>query len=178
VIAWSTARTALHAWVVAATGISEENVRWVKTGVPRAAAPYISMRILSVAPIGQDWAASTDAAIPAPGAELTYRTCGQRVFVLRLQAFGDTAEQSLELLAGSRWSPPQASALNTAGVGVTSVGIVQSMDGMANGLFEQRAVCEIRGLLSSEIVETATYIETAEIENETTGDEFVVDSTP
>jgi hypothetical protein len=182
-IAWTTARAAIHAWAVAGSGLPASSVRWAGQDGPRAAAPYIVLRVTGLRPMGMDWLTVQDADTPAPGAEIEHLVRGPRTATLRITAFGaavgaNAPEALLEGIMSSRFSPVRAAALYAGGVGVAGFGAVVAMDGMLNGLFEPRAVLDARIVLSSEVVETSTYIETAEITNETTGDSFVVDSTP
>jgi len=46
---------AIHAWVVAGSGLPAASVRWAQQTDPRPAGAYISVRIRSLRPVGQDW---------------------------------------------------------------------------------------------------------------------------
>lgn len=51
---------AIHAWVVAGSGLAAGSVIWSMQAGPRPPAPYIAMRIANVTPIGHDWADVTE----------------------------------------------------------------------------------------------------------------------
>ena len=52
---WNAMEDAIHAWVVAGSGLPATSVRWAQQTDPRPAGPYISVRIRSLRPVGQDW---------------------------------------------------------------------------------------------------------------------------
>lgn len=182
-IEFTTVRAAIHAWVVAATGVAADRVRWAGQNAPRADRPYLALRFLAITPVGQDWHTTEDASPSVPGAELVMRARGVRRFTLRVQAFGDAVgtnapEDLLSNVIAARYLPTRADALRAGGVSVTQFGAVTVIDGLHNGIFEPRATLDVRGLLSSEVVETATFIETVDITDEERGETFTVDSTP
>jgi hypothetical protein len=80
----------------------------------------------------------------------------------------------LEAVRGSVLLPSAQDALDLAGVGVAWTGPVGFLDGTLSSVFEPRAVMEIRAFVTSEIIDLGTYVETVEITNEDTAEEFDV----
>lgn len=115
------------------------------------------------------------------GAELTMTARGVREATLSMQAFGGdptgtgTAMKLLSGVLAALALPARKEALSAAGVGIGRRNPVQSIDGIVGAVtFEPRASLEVRFFLTSEVSELGTYIESAEVENETTGDDFTV----
>lgn len=60
-VAWnSTVESAIHAWVVAGSGLAASQVIWAGQNGPRPAAPMIEMRCLVVGKSSQDWLDTDD----------------------------------------------------------------------------------------------------------------------
>lgn len=53
--AWTAMEDALHAWVVAGSGLPATSVLWENQGASRPDGPFISMRLSSIEARGQDW---------------------------------------------------------------------------------------------------------------------------
>lgn len=179
---WSTIEAAIHAWVVAGTGLSASAVLWAQQAAPEGAAAYATIRPMALQRIGQDWIDVTDAAVPAAGAEIKHNARGVRVLTLVVTVYkgghrGTTSPLArAEGFVAAARLPLRREALNAAGVGVGSFGPVQSIDGVV-GLttFEPRAMVEARLNLASEVSELGTYIESCEIEGlDSSDDELVI----
>lgn len=56
-VAWATIENALYTWIVNATGLA---TIWEQQNAPRPAAPYISLHVTEVRPLGQDWISRVD----------------------------------------------------------------------------------------------------------------------
>jgi hypothetical protein len=178
-IAWHTVEDALHAWAVAGTGLAAEQVIWAQQAGPRPEGPYVSLRLITVQPLGQDWSDSADADDPQPGAEIAFRTRGVREAQLSVQCFagvdgnatgGATPLARLMAMVAIARAPFQQTALNAAGIGVASFGPVQSIDAvLGSSVFEPRAVMDVRLFLAAEVVTVGTYVEFVEIANLNTG---------
>lgn len=171
-IAWTAVENALHAWVVAATGLPADRVIWAQQAAPRPATPYVTLRVDNIRRIGQDWLRSYNNPTPTAGNEIILASQGQREAVVTLQCFGGTATQSTSPLALLHAAVAGANlqsrrdAFNTAGIGMAGFGPVQSIDGvLGSSVFEPRATVEARFFLAEEIQETTTFIEFVELEN-------------
>lgn len=118
------------------------------------------------------------------GAEISLVTRGVRRMTIAMQAFagpdgasiGATAPLGLlhGVALGAR-TEARTAALNAGGVGILSLGPVQSIDGkLGAGLFEPRALLEAQANVTAELAETATYVETVEVTNEVTAVTFEI----
>lgn len=165
---WTTVEDALHAWIVAATGLAATNVFWEQQGIGKPAGAYVTMN-LSITQSGQDWTDITDNPTPSPGAEIIHTVRGPRLGTLALQCFaGDATGPSsskayLAKLHGSLGLPSIHDALVIAKVGIAIIDPVQSLTlELGNAVIESRALTSIKMHLTSEVSETGTYIETAQ----------------
>lgn len=181
---WNAMENAIIAWIVAGSGLATSKVVWAQQSNERPAGAYISVRLRSIATFGEDWDVISDNPTPTAGAEILRTTRGMRRLTVGMQAFagvdgaGTGATAPFGLLHGvaaAAESEIRQAALDAGGVGIMSVGPVQSIDGtLGAGLFEPRAVLEVLASVTSEMVETATYIETVEVTNEMTDDVFEI----
>lgn len=83
---WTTVENALRAWVVAGSGLDDDAVRWAEQNAPRAEGPFISMRLMSVSQVGQDWADTVD--VPLEIADDTVESVDVSANTLTLTAHG------------------------------------------------------------------------------------------
>jgi hypothetical protein len=180
-IAWGTIEKALHKMVVNGSGLSADKVVWSQQPGPRPTGTHIAMRVAVIKRIGHDWLQVEDAAIPSQGAEINLLSRGMRECRFQLQCFSDTgvgsgaAAMVLDSVVSRSNFQTAADALNTAGIGLCPWEQVVSIDGiLGSSTFEPRATVETRFFLASEVLETATFIETVQMENEDTGDTFEV----
>lgn len=168
---------AIHAWVVATSGLSAERVLWAEQACPLPAdGRYVSLRFLDVRQRGQAGATVRDAASPAPGAEIEHVVQAVGRATLSVQVFAGLPAGSPLAPSGPRsvadairlgsWRPSVRTALNAGGVGILGFSAVQSLDGAAGGLFEARATMTVELSLVTEIVETGTFIERVQVESE------------
>ena len=177
----TTIEDALHAWVVASSGLPAGQVIWSRQAGPRPATAYIEMRILNIDPVAsRDWADTEyDAGLDA----VTMFARGMRQAVLALQAYGGAptgATQAAMLLSKVRLGaalPTYRDALSEAGAGLSELGSVRALDALVgDATLESRATMEIRFFFASEIsitdAGTVEIIETSEIENEDTAETF------
>ncbi len=185
-IAWTTVQAAIHAWVVSSSGLSAGNVIWSDQPGPRPSSPYIVMAVTGLIRIGQDAKNVTAVPFPTPGAEININLRGTRVLVLGLQCFDGSpvgAASGVGILEDVRTKqrlPTTHGLLSAAGVNVTRCGDIGALTSGSLGAarFEPRALMEVRINLSSEVTELATYIEVAEVTDDTRHKTFIVDSTP
>lgn len=54
-IQFTTIEDALHAWVVAGSGLASASVQWGMQNQPRPAGPWISLQVIGIDPVGDDW---------------------------------------------------------------------------------------------------------------------------
>ncbi len=176
-VPWTTAmEDALHAWIVAGSGLPAASVFWADQNEPRPAAPCISMRLSASAAPGLDWIDVLDAPDPVDGAEVEEHVRGPRVVTLSLQSYAASATgagAAGSLLEGVRVASRQTSPrilLGRAGWGVGTVGPIQVIGGAAMNtvVFEPRATLQVTLHAASDAYETATYIESVDVEGSTT----------
>lgn len=179
----STIEDALHAWVVAASGLAASSVLWSDYEQPRPSGAYIALRLSNVRQIGQDWYHVTNAPAPAAGAEIVTTVWGKRAATLTLQAFGGAPTGTtspaalLDAVRTKATLPTIRNAINVAGVGIAQFGPVQVVSaGLGSSAFEPRAVMPVELNLTATASEFATFIETVEITDEITDDEFTVEA--
>lgn len=180
-IAWSTLEDALTAWVRAATSLDADHVSWAQQKMPTPPGAYAKLRLGGVVALGQDWNQSVAAGSPAPGAELTMFSRGVRQVTLTIQVFAGAPYGStmpvalLESIRAAAGLPGQRAALVAAGVGLARFLPAMSIDGVVgSSTFEPRGVMDVLINLASEVSETATYIETADLTDQIDGNEFSV----
>jgi hypothetical protein len=170
---WTTVKDALHTWVRTASGLAAAKVMWGAQNIGRGDSPFISLRMMTLGNGGaQDWLDIEDAEEPEAGAEVTRIARGQRTmtFVITCYAAANAADanEPHALLEGVRIRaalPSFRTALRTANIGIGSFEDITVLDGIINTVtFEPRAVLTCRLHLTSEISETGTFIESAELE--------------
>lgn len=171
-IAWTTVEDAIQDWVVTASGLAGNKVIWVTQNGPRPDVPYISIDA-DIQRVGQDWADTADAAVPAPGAEIDQLARGTRRMMINIQCFGGTATGNtssraiLENVVSKFQLPSVRGALVANGVGVASFSNVSNISGVLNSTrFEPRATVEAVAFLASEVSETGTYFSKVDVTNE------------
>lgn len=167
---WTVIQNAIHAWVVATSGLAASRVLWARQNLPRPDGCWISLRTIALAAVGQDAITVSDAPSPAPGAEIRTTHGGHRVVTLSIQCFngeGQGSESPEAILEEVRTGARLASvhdALTAAGVGLLSFEAIRSIDGHTNpAVFEPRAVLTCSLCVPSEIFELGTFIETVDI---------------
>jgi hypothetical protein len=184
VIAWATVENAIHAWVVAASGLAAGQVYWTQDNGPRpTTGTVIALTIEGPRQRGRDWVRTRDAAVPAPGAEIEHVAEGNREITIEMQCFdgagtGTSAPRAiLDQVVSAARLPARHDALVAAGIGLFAIGPILSLGKNIGPRFEPRAVVEARANLSSEVVQTGTYIGSVEVtrtvDNES--DTFIVD---
>lgn len=181
-ISWKTVEDALHNWVVVGSGLDTQHVIWSRQSAPRPTPPYIAMSIANISQVGQDWIKVEDNVGGEAGEEVIHKARGQRKISLSLQCFGgessgDASSYSvLELVRSKSRLPTIRDSLRNAGVGILSIGQITSLDGIVGVVkFEPRATLESLLILSSEVTELGTYIETVKVTNEITDNTFTVE---
>lgn len=176
---WTTIEDLIYTWV--STGASLP-VIWQRDQGPRLTSQYISLRG-SVQNMGKGWTYTRDAAIPAPGAEITRTHCTDKKLSIQIQCFagsatGSTApEHVLSDLIDSSRLPSQLAIFRDGGWGPAKFEPIQTLSGIVGGAtFEPRAILNCHGYITGEISETSTYIEIVQGTNLITGEAFEVTS--
>lgn len=153
-IAWITVENAVHAWLVAATGLAVGQVIWIDGGGPRPQKPYIAIQISDVQQVGHDWRVVDAAPDPVDNAELRVRLRGHRTARVQLQCFaaddsgGDAVKILTDAIAGLQLSVYD---LDRAGVGIADSERVQLVQGRRGGILEPQAVTAVNIHLASEV---------------------------
>lgn len=175
----TTLEAALQAWVVAGTGLSANQVRWSQQDAPQTR-PMVTLQ-MSVARTGQDWLDVVDNPTPTAGAEILHKARGTRKATLSIQAFSadavgaSGARALLERLVSRAKLPSMTALLDAVNAGLAPLGEVTTIDGVVGSTrFDPRAMLEASFFLVSEVSESGTYIETVEVTNLTTTDEFTI----
>jgi hypothetical protein len=152
---------AIHAWVVAGSGLAPEQVIWSDLG-PAPPGRYISMRWLGSARVSQDWMRTTP--------DGTHQVRGTRIQTLELSCNAGAftgefrADLVLERVIAARRLPTVSERLARADVGVGSVGRIRSTPGVRSAMLDPRSVVEVEIHVSIAISEPGSTIETVQIE--------------
>lgn len=168
-VSWVAIQSAIRLWISNATSLDGAHVIWADQDGPRPSGPYIVMR-LTPRRVGHGWTAHVDNGTGTAGAEITYTHTSIRALELELQCFAGEAQGAssshalLDLCVDYAGLPSQMDAFRAAGWAPATFDPVQSISGVLGGsTFEPRAVLRCRGMTSSQITETGTYIELAEV---------------
>lgn len=178
---WQTLQRAVQAWVVEGSGLPGARVIWTDQKGIQPAKPYITLAWIGEAGVGSDEQITRNASSPQAGAEIENVVRGNRVETLSVQVYltsGDAqgARAGIAILGdvrSQRFVEETAEALREAGVGVANMAGIRTVGITVDSVdIEPRAVMEVSCNIGSELVRTGTYIQTAEITNETTGEVF------
>lgn len=183
-VGWTPIKDALHTWLRVASGLAADHVLWWGQGMVRPTGQWISMHVIAVQRVGQDWTNVEPNPTPSPGAEILRVVQGSRQARISIQCFaGGTADENdpaavLNDCITALELPSRRRAFRAARVAVGEVGPVNSIGGVMNSTrFEPRAVVEVTLLFAAELSETDTYFENATLEmRATAGDVTIVTS--
>lgn len=174
---WVTIEDAIHAWVVAGSGLDGANVIWANQDVPiPASGAYIMIRA-TARPIGRGWLNySTNPGEPA-GEELIEEHNSMAEVEVQLTAFdGDATGASrgsnliMRCRAYAQFSAQRAlfKAAGWAPARWSDIQDISQIVGAGGGsLFEPRALASAFGFSSVNLQSTSTYIEIVEMVHET-----------
>lgn len=162
----NTLEDAIWTWVQTSSGLPADRVVWSSQNSPVPANPYITLRMRSIRAVGSDWLHVEDNPSPSSGAEILLKLRGMRRVTLAITCYGVTpigaggpAAIVSDVLA-SVGLPSIGDTLAASGVGLSNLGDVQAIDGVVGStLLEPRATADVIFFATSELVETATYIE-------------------
>ncbi len=134
---------AIYDWVVAGSGLAADRVIWSGRG-PAPAGTYISMRLLNIGSVSQDWLVPVNVS-----GSIVYHIRGTRNPTLELTCIyadrtGDQRpEMILDRVRTAKALPSVAATLKAGGVGVGKWGPVRVVPGVRSQLFDPRAIVEI-----------------------------------
>lgn len=163
---------AIHAWVVAGSGLLAANVIWAGQGGPEPTGRYISIRLPGLRRIGSDWKEYSG------GLANVVTSRGVRTMTLSLQTFNGAPlgnNSNLATLERVISAAADRELLAAGGVGLGSVGAITVIDGDRSSLLDPRAVVDVVIHLASETLGTGTTIEHVEATNQITGQTVVID---
>lgn len=154
---------AIHAWIVAGSGLPAGQVIWATQGGggQTPTGMYISMRIIAVDVVSDDWILSK-----ASGAAVVHSVRGTRNPMLEITCFAGPnygagrAELVLARVPAAIRLPSIANRLRRADVSVGTVGKIRAVNGTRSGMFDPRAIVEIELHTTIELVEQGQSIET------------------
>lgn len=171
-MSWSAVETALHAWVVAASGITGSLVRFAHHNEDRPAPPnhWVELTLGNLGAVGiADAIVISEVDDPDPGEEIEIRAVGHRESALAIQvhadADGDSGARAIaETIQTALQLPAIHRALDAAGVSVFDRGSITSVPRVVETDWEGRAVLSCRLYTIAQAAERTTYIETAHVE--------------
>lgn len=168
---------AIHAWVVAATGLNAAKIIWRNQNGPRPARPFVVLSLGGVREVATPWTRNVDTPFVAPaeappqGQEITYTVRGVERLRVTFEAYTDvttgagSAVDYLRLIRGKLALPSVRGPLWTAGVGVAAFGDVTVLDFLENQAQQLgRAQMDCGVYVATEFTETGTFIETADFD--------------
>lgn len=167
---WATIQTALHAWIVAGTGLAVGRVVWANQAMPQPQRPYVTLRLMALAPVGHDGVHSTTNLAAPAGEEVTLTVEGRRHLTVGVQAYASAvtgAGTAAELLAKAQTAlslPTVHAGLRAAGLAVLNEGGITDLSALLETKFEGRAAMDVRFHCVDEVAEKTGYIATVEIE--------------
>lgn len=169
----NTLEDAIYTWVRVGSGLAAENVNWAAQNQRSPVGAHITLRMRAIRPVGNDWVDVEDNPTPSAGAEVLYKVRGMRRVTLTIACFGESPIGAAGPLAivndvlTALALPSRSAALAGAGVGISSIAEVLALDGVEGSTtFEPRAQVDVFFYATAELVETGTYIEHVEVENQ------------
>ena len=170
----TTAEDAIHAWLVAATGLAADRVVWAHQPGTTRPSPSLTMRVLSLTGVGADGVTHTFDPLAGPGEEITFTSEGRRVLAVSVQAYSDavsgsgTAHDYLSRAQAALALPTTRDALRAAGLGAFNPGAITDLSAIRETRFQSRAAMTVQFHCVDSATGRTTYIETAEVTREVT----------
>lgn len=156
---------ALRAWVVSASGYTEDAVLWANENGVRPTGNVITLALSSTRSLGACDAVEDLTNGVVEGEEIEHRVRGEREHVLRIQAYtpdaanGAASARAVLLDVQTKVALPSiANALALAGISVFDTGAVQYVPAINNAAFEGRGVLEVRLYAVESASERGGYI--------------------
>jgi hypothetical protein len=154
---------AIHAWVVSGSGLDAEHVIWA--GGPTPAGLYISMRIINVDSVSDDWLISRRTA----DGGIVHHARGTRHPILELTCFAGErygakrAEMVLARVTAALVLPSVAAALRKGDVGVGTFEKARVVEGRRSGMFDPRAIVEVMLHIKIDVSEVGGEFRTVQV---------------
>lgn len=166
-ISWTTLQAAIHAWVVAGSGLVAGKVIFEEQNGNRPAEPFVGITFGTLAPLGLDELTHVYNAGGAAGAEITQTVRGMRTLVVRLQCYADpiganAAHATLSKVQAALALPTVKDALVVAGLGLAGMGSVVPLGKVLGTTWKGRAVLDVSFNVSETVSATTTFIEIVE----------------
>lgn len=161
---WLAMRTALVSWVLAGSGLGIGQVIWARQTGPMPAGPYISLRLLNLGRVSDDWMITE-----ISGDGVRHRIIGTRQPTLELTCFAAPGLDStsgvavLDRVLAAIRLPSVRSILAAGNVGIGALGPIRIIDGARSGMLDPRAIVEVGLHTMSEISEPGYAIERVRI---------------
>lgn len=173
---WKAIEDALRAWVLTASGFSDQSVLfgYQNDNVPDD--DYITITLGGLIQLGQDHLSSTTDLMRPAGQEVEILVCGDREFSVAVEVFttrvtGQTAGRATAAKIQTALKLPGIrGALNAAGISPFDHGDVQWLPAIDSVTFQGRAILTARCYIRDDASELTGYIERAEVLDMTTGD--------
>lgn len=175
-IPWVALERAFSAWIVSASGLSADRVRWDHQRQPRPindGNPFIALMITELLPFGYDWIDISDNPSPSPGAEIIKHARGQRTGVLTVEIYGARNTLPDGSVAGAIGGTIAAdiiaakvfnlAAFNAIGVGILGFGPTRGQPTRVPIPLDPKVVLTINFSVGSELQQPDTYIEFVDI---------------
>jgi hypothetical protein len=172
VATWTAIENAIHAWVLAASGLATGNIIFAEQDGSQPAGQFITIRIGDLIPVGIDAVTHAYNAAAVNGSQITQTVTGLREFTVSIQCFDGAitgASTPREVLANV-WTalslPTRVTAFKTAGISAFDGGSVRNVAALREDRFEARALLEVRFYTLQGASETTTWIQTAELDGD------------
>lgn len=169
---WTAAEDAIHAWLVAATGVPAARALWRDQAFAEPASPYLTLKIIGVTSIGHDGLEHSVIPDGEPGADLLTKTEGRRDVSVSVQAYSDAltgAGSALSLLSAAQDAlglPGVRARLRAGGVSPFNAGAITDLSAVRETRVQSRAVMTTQFHAVASTSERGTYIASAPVARE------------
>lgn len=175
---WGDIEDAIHAWIVAGSGLNASQVIWATQDGPQPQSrPFVTIRIGDLIALGAHDEAiivdhTGDLTPPDPGEELEERVVGVREFGVSVQVFSDakvgaaSGRYYASRIQTALALPAVRFALNEVGLSPFDAGRVREISAILDSAFEARFLLEARFYVVEELSEYETYISHVEVTDE------------
>ena len=166
-IAWTNIENAVHDWVRQSSDLDAENIIWDYQMGKRPSMPYIELAIEEFGGRGDDWRSRS---YDSGEDKLILKSHGHRVISLVIQCFGRPVDRTSSPVPAMPILSEVISAidlhaygLDIAGVGVGTVGKVQSVPGHRGNILEPRARVDVQLHVASNLEVHVDYVKRFQI---------------
>jgi hypothetical protein len=165
VVSMESREDAIWNWVVASSGVSPGSVLWTDQLQGRPPGQWISLDMMGIEQVGQDWLDTHDAVPSAPGLEIEQAARGVRKLTVSIQCFAGPALGSssafavLNTLVSRARLESQQLILRNGGLGFSRFTAITAIsDVLDTTRIEPRAIVHAVLYMANEVVEQSTYI--------------------